>query len=141
MNLVQMLEELRAERQRLEEAILVIERLAAGGARRRGRPPKWMSKATATDTTETQPKKRSVSAAARKRMAAAQKKRWAAKRAQSRSGVESRSVQNPCQTQKTASIQDLFLVDEESSSATFAALITANFAPGVGAIPASNPQG
>jgi hypothetical protein len=83
MNILQMLEELRSERQRLEEAILVIERLAAGGARRRGRPPKWMSKVTSVDGTETQPqKKRSVSAAGRKRMAAAQKKRWAAKKAE-----------------------------------------------------------
>ena len=78
-----MLEELRAERQQIEEAILVMERLAAGSGRRRGRPPKWMSKATAVDTTEAQPKKkRSVSAAARKRMAAAQKKRWAARKAE-----------------------------------------------------------
>jgi hypothetical protein len=84
MNILQMLEELRSERQRLEEAILVIERLAAGGARRRGRPPKWMSKVTSVDGTETQPKKRSVSAAGRKRMAAAQKKRWAAKKAEAK---------------------------------------------------------
>ncbi len=82
MNILQMLEELRSERQRLEEAILVIERLAAGGARRRGRPPKWMSKVTSVDGTATQPKKRSVSVAGRKRMAAAQKKRWAAKKAE-----------------------------------------------------------
>jgi hypothetical protein len=84
MNILQMLEELRSERQRLEEAILVIERLAAGGAKRRGRPPKWMAKVTVADSPETQPKKRSVSAAARKRMAAAQKKRWAARKAEAK---------------------------------------------------------
>ena len=43
MNILQMLADLRSERQRLEEAILVIERLGAGGAERRGRPPKWMA--------------------------------------------------------------------------------------------------
>ena len=35
--------ELRAERDQLDEAILLFERLAAGRGRRRGRPPKWMS--------------------------------------------------------------------------------------------------
>jgi len=38
-----MLAELRAERDQLDEAILLFERLAAGRGRRRGRPPKWMS--------------------------------------------------------------------------------------------------
>ena len=38
-----MLDELRAERAQVEEAILVLERLAAGRGRRRGRPPAWMS--------------------------------------------------------------------------------------------------
>ena len=37
------LQELRAERSQLEEAIMAIERLAASGqGRRRGRPPKWL---------------------------------------------------------------------------------------------------
>ena len=38
-----MLAELRAERDQLAEAILVMERLAAGRSRRRGRPPAWMT--------------------------------------------------------------------------------------------------
>jgi hypothetical protein len=38
-----MLAELRAERDQLDEAILLFERLAAGRGRRRGRPPKWMA--------------------------------------------------------------------------------------------------
>jgi len=38
-----MLEELRTERAQVEEAIIVLERLAAGRGRRRGRPPAWMS--------------------------------------------------------------------------------------------------
>jgi hypothetical protein len=36
-----MLAELRAERDQLEEAILTLERLAAGRGKRRGRPPAW----------------------------------------------------------------------------------------------------
>jgi len=42
MDILKMLAELRDERDRLSEAILVIERLAAGRGRRRGRPPAWM---------------------------------------------------------------------------------------------------
>jgi len=88
MNILQMLEELRSEHQQIEEAILVIERLAGGTGRRRGRPPKWMSKATPVDTTEAQPKKkRFVSLAARKRMAAAQKKRWAASKTKAKAAT------------------------------------------------------
>lgn len=37
-----MLAELREERTQIEEAIIVIERLAAGHGKRRGRPPAWM---------------------------------------------------------------------------------------------------
>jgi hypothetical protein len=35
---------LRLEREQLGEAILSLERLALGGAKRRGRPPAWMAK-------------------------------------------------------------------------------------------------
>ena len=38
-----MLAELRQERQHVEEAILVMERLALGRGKRRGRPPAWMT--------------------------------------------------------------------------------------------------
>ena len=38
-----MLAEMRPERDQLDEAILLFERLAAGRGRRRGRPPKWMT--------------------------------------------------------------------------------------------------
>ncbi len=73
-----MLSDLRSERQRLQEAILAIERLSAGGGKRRGRPPRWLSDLNLTETSLAQPKpKRIVSAAVRKRMAAAQKRRWA----------------------------------------------------------------
>jgi hypothetical protein len=44
MEIEKMLAELRAERDRLAEAIITLERLAVGRGRRRGRPPKWMTK-------------------------------------------------------------------------------------------------
>ena len=37
-----MIAELQAERNRLDEAIEALERLSAGQARRRGRPPRWL---------------------------------------------------------------------------------------------------
>jgi hypothetical protein len=43
MEIEKMLAELRAERDQLEEAILTLERLAAGRGKRRGRPPAWMT--------------------------------------------------------------------------------------------------
>jgi hypothetical protein len=38
-----MLVELRAEREGIEQAIMVLENIASGRGKRRGRPPKWMS--------------------------------------------------------------------------------------------------
>jgi len=38
-----MIAELHQEREGIEQAILVLERLAAGQGKRRGRPPAWMS--------------------------------------------------------------------------------------------------
>ncbi len=38
-----MLEELRTEREQVEQSIMVLENLARGQGKRRGRPPKWMS--------------------------------------------------------------------------------------------------
>src|SRR5437879_4291754 len=43
MDILKMLAELRAEREQVEEAIIVLERLARGRGKRRGRPPKWMT--------------------------------------------------------------------------------------------------
>ena len=43
MDVIKMLADLRQERDRLEEAILTLERLARGRGRRRGRPPAWMT--------------------------------------------------------------------------------------------------
>jgi hypothetical protein len=44
MDITRILGELRLEREQLGEAILSLERLAFGGAKRRGRPPAWMAK-------------------------------------------------------------------------------------------------
>jgi hypothetical protein len=42
MNLTKILEDLRREREQIDEAILSLERLAAGSGPRRGRPPAWL---------------------------------------------------------------------------------------------------
>ena len=42
MQLNKILEELRREREQIDEAILSLERLAAGSGPRRGRPPAWL---------------------------------------------------------------------------------------------------
>jgi hypothetical protein len=82
MDILQMLSELRAEHQQIEEAILVLQRVATGGGgKRRGRPPKWMSKTQEADSTISLVRKRKpFSAATRKRMAEAQRKRWGARK-------------------------------------------------------------
>jgi hypothetical protein len=77
MDTLKMLAELRQERNQLDEAIQVIERLAAGQGRRRGRPPAWMAKAAPEPNGASPRKRKPFSAATRKKMAAAQKKRWA----------------------------------------------------------------
>lgn len=74
-----MLADLHAERQQIDEAILVLQRIATGLGRRRGRPPKLMQSASGESSNAT-PRKRFVSPEARARMAAAQRKRWAAKK-------------------------------------------------------------
>ncbi|MGH9628895.1 MAG: hypothetical protein ACRD7E_11270, partial [Bryobacteraceae bacterium] len=43
MDITKMLAELRQERQQIEEAIIILERLARGRGKRRGRPPLWMT--------------------------------------------------------------------------------------------------
>lgn len=44
MDITKILEDLRREHQQLEEAIMSLERLSAGG-KRRGRPPAWLAAA------------------------------------------------------------------------------------------------
>jgi hypothetical protein len=43
MDLHKMITELQAEKTRLDEAIVALERLSAGKLRRRGRPPRWIA--------------------------------------------------------------------------------------------------
>ena len=87
MDILSILAELRSEKERLEEAILTVERLAVGSmTKRRGRPPKWLASVKAESGSQSsdsaEPKKgRRFSAATRKKMAEAQRKRWAARKA------------------------------------------------------------
>jgi hypothetical protein len=49
MDILKMIAEMRQERAQIEEAILVLQRLASGQGRRRGRPPTWMTDALNAD--------------------------------------------------------------------------------------------
>ena len=42
MDVAKILDDLRKEREQIEEAILTLERLAEGRGKRRGRPPQWL---------------------------------------------------------------------------------------------------
>ena len=77
MNITKMLDELKAEREGVEQAITVLERIAVGRGRRRGRPPAWMSRATSPLAQKTFVRSPEV----RARMRAAQRKRRAKQRA------------------------------------------------------------
>jgi hypothetical protein len=55
---MKILEDLRKERESIEEAILTLERLVEGRGRRRGRPPTWLAEARKrgrTDDSEESP--------------------------------------------------------------------------------------
>ena len=52
-----MIAELRAARDRIDQAIIALQRLSAGQGNRRGRPPAWMSKLKLMESGET-PKRR-----------------------------------------------------------------------------------
>ena len=45
MDILKMLADLREQREQIEQAIMVFERLALGHSKRRGRPPAWMTAA------------------------------------------------------------------------------------------------
>jgi hypothetical protein len=47
MDLYSILDQLRQQRDHVDESIAALERIAAGMGRRRGRPPKWMATAAA----------------------------------------------------------------------------------------------
>jgi hypothetical protein len=80
MDITKMLAELHEERDHVDQAILVLSRLATGATKRRGRPPKWLASA--------EPRRRGrrpgtkLSAAARKAHSERMKKYWAARRRQ-----------------------------------------------------------
>jgi hypothetical protein len=81
MDILKMIADLRAERAAIEEALVVLERLAKTRGKRRGRPPSWMSAIRGVmKQNSDHPRTRVMSAETRKRMAEAQKKRWAAYR-------------------------------------------------------------
>jgi len=71
-NIQSLLEELRAERNRIDQAIAALEGLASPSSVRRGRPPKAKQAARTPGK-----KRRRMSVAARKRISVAMKKRWA----------------------------------------------------------------
>ena len=55
MDLDKMIAELQAERQCLDEAIDALERLSAGEARHRGRPPRWLRNELHHDSADAKP--------------------------------------------------------------------------------------
>lgn len=75
MNANEIVQQLRAERDRLDAAIQALEGIGGGGSgKRRGRRPGSGNKPVSATRT----KRRGMSPAARKRIADAMKKRWAA---------------------------------------------------------------
>ena len=58
MDVYKILGELRRERNQIEETILILERLATGRGKRRGRPPAWMKALEATTPVTQGEKKR-----------------------------------------------------------------------------------
>lgn len=79
MDVLKMIAALRSERAAIDEALIVLERLAGSHGKRRGRPPAWMA-AMRTGVAPAAKRTRVMSAETRKKMAEAQKKRWAAYR-------------------------------------------------------------
>lgn len=75
-----MIGELRAEREAIEDALAVLERLARAQGKRRGRPPAWMAVVRGAAAAAPKERTRVLSEETRKKMAEAQRKRWAAYR-------------------------------------------------------------
>ena len=70
MDVIKMLEELRNEREAIEEAIVTLERLAHGRGRRRGRPPAWLAELKKSEKGKAGPAAAKTKAAAGKTSAA-----------------------------------------------------------------------
>ena len=79
MDINRILEELRQEREAIDEVILLLERVQAGRSKRRGRPPRWLQEArSAAEGSNDKPErqsKRAISQESRQRMAEAQRRR------------------------------------------------------------------
>lgn len=73
MDIQNVVAELTKERQRIDQAIVALQGLGADLAPRRGRPPKFLQ----SGNVAFMPKRRTMSAAARRRISDAMKKRWA----------------------------------------------------------------
>jgi hypothetical protein len=58
MDMAHILEQLKAERAQIEEAIISLERLARSRGPRRGRPPAWLSQQQHSDTQPAEAKRR-----------------------------------------------------------------------------------
>ena len=58
MDLYSILDQLRQQRDHVDESIAALERIAAGMGRRRGRPPKWMTQAAAAANAAVAPVKK-----------------------------------------------------------------------------------
>ena len=86
MNLHQIIGELRAELEKVDEVLAVLDGLARTQEKRKGRPTLAM---LGKLTDGRSPKRRPFSPETRKKMAAAQKKRWANIRKQNRSEKDS----------------------------------------------------
>lgn len=83
MDVMNLIKQLKEERNRVSEVILMLERLASGtGEKRRGRPPKWLAAVRNVQMTSgTFPVPRRFSAATWKKMAKSQRRRWSKVRA------------------------------------------------------------
>jgi hypothetical protein len=89
MDVLKMITELRAERAGIEEAIIVLERMARSHGKRRGRPPAWLKAAESSPAAASEgAPKRVVSAATRRKMATAQRKRRAAMKKAEKSAAQ-----------------------------------------------------
>jgi len=58
MDLYSILDQLRQQRDHVDQSIAALERIAAGQGRRRGRPPKWMAEAAAATAVAVPAKRR-----------------------------------------------------------------------------------
>jgi hypothetical protein len=78
MDIKKMIAQMQEERALIDQAILTLERIARGGGKRRGRPPKWL--ASAAPKGRGRPPGTKLSRAARKAHSERMKAYWAARR-------------------------------------------------------------